>query len=92
MNLIVLLPYIGWILSIVAWVVAKEKSEKIDKQGKNILNWMISYLLYAIAISFILMFITIIGGILTLVVGGIDVLGWKKIHQYYHTIKEELIS
>ena len=37
-------------------------------------------------------FITIIGGILTLVVGGIDVLGWKKIHQYYHTIKEELIS
>lgn len=62
MNLIVLLPYIGWILSIVAWVVAKEKSEKIDKQGKNILNWMISYLLYAIAISFILMFITIIDG------------------------------
>ena len=37
-------------------------------------------------------FITIIGGILTLVVGGIDVLGWKKIQQYYHTIKEELIS
>ena len=37
-------------------------------------------------------FITIIGGILTLVVGGIDVFGWKKIHQYYHTIKEELIS
>ena len=37
-------------------------------------------------------FITLIGGILTLVVGGIDVLGWKKIHQYYHTINEELIS
>lgn len=37
-------------------------------------------------------FITIIGGILTLVVSKIDVFGWKKIHQYYHTIKEELIS
>lgn len=37
-------------------------------------------------------FITLISWILTLVVGGIDVLGWKKIHQYYHTIKEELIS
>jgi len=62
MNLIVLLPYIGWILSIIAWVLGKEKSEKIDSQGKNILNWMISYLLYAIGISFIMMFISIIGG------------------------------
>ncbi len=62
MNLIVLLPYIGWILSIIAWVLGKEKSEKIDIQGKNILNWMISYLIYAIGLSFILMFISIIGG------------------------------
>jgi len=62
MNLIVLLPYIGWILSIIAWVLGKEKSEKIDIQGKNILNWMISYLIYAIGISFIVMFISIISG------------------------------
>jgi len=62
MNLIVLVPYIGWIASIIAWAVGKDKSEKIDKQGKNILNWMISYVIYAIGISFILMFIAIISG------------------------------
>lgn len=63
MNLIVLLPYIGWILSIVAWILGKEKSEKIDIQGKNILNWMISYLLYGIGLFIIMMFISIIGGV-----------------------------
>jgi len=62
MNLIVLVPYIGWIASIIAWAVGKDKSEKIDIQGKNILNWMISYVIYAIGIAFILMFIAIISG------------------------------
>lgn len=61
MNLIVLVPYIGWIASIIAWAVGKEKSEKIDKQGKNILNWMISYTIYAIGLAFILLFIATIG-------------------------------
>ncbi|MDD4821811.1 MAG: DUF4870 domain-containing protein [Bacteroidales bacterium] len=63
MNLIVLLPYIGWILSIVAWILGKEKSEKIDIQGKNILNWMISYLLYGIGLFIIMLFISVIAGI-----------------------------
>lgn len=62
MNLIVLVPYIGWIVSIIAWAVGKDKSEKIDIQGKNILNWMISYVIYAIGIAFILMFSAIISG------------------------------
>ena len=37
-------------------------------------------------------FITIIGGILTFVVGAVDVLGWKRVQKYYSEIKKECLK
>ncbi|MDD4637450.1 MAG: DUF4870 domain-containing protein [Bacteroidales bacterium] len=48
MNFVFLVPTVGWILSIIAWVIGKDKSAKIDEQGKNIVNFMISYALYGL--------------------------------------------
>lgn len=46
MNFVFFVPTVGWILSIIAWVIGKDKSAKIDEQGKNLVNFMISYALY----------------------------------------------
>ncbi len=59
-----LIPMAGLILPIVMWVTNKDKSPVIDQHGKNILNWMISLVIYVI-VSFILMFVLI--GIVTLI-------------------------
>ena len=75
MNFVFLVPTVGWILSIIAWVIGKDKSAKIDEQGKNIVNFMISYALYGlIFFCSILMIIglfffpaAIIGGILVII-------------------------
>lgn len=75
MNFVFLVPTVGWILSIIAWVIGKDKSPKIDEQGKNLVNFMISYALYALIfvcsilmiIGIILIPVAIVGGILVLI-------------------------
>jgi len=75
MNFVFLVPTVGWILSIVAWVIGKDKSPKIDEQGKNLVNFMLSYALYAlifglsflILIGFFLIPAAIAGGILVFI-------------------------
>jgi uncharacterized Tic20 family protein len=62
------IPLAGIALPIVMWATNKDQSELVDKQGKNILNWMISSFIY-IAISVILSFVLI--GIPLLIVIGI---------------------
>jgi len=41
-------PLAGYALPIVMWVLFKDKSESIDAHGKNIINWMISGLIYGV--------------------------------------------
>lgn len=75
MNFVFLVPTVGWILSIIAWVIGKDKSPKIDEQGKNLVNFMLSYALYGlIFFCSILMIIglvfipaAVIGGILVFI-------------------------
>ena len=55
-----LVPLGGLVLPIVMWATNKDKSEIVDEHGKNILNWIISSVIYGI-----------IGGILVLAVIGI---------------------
>lgn len=43
MNLIILLPSAGWIISILLWVAGKDKSPEINNQGKWIINWLITW-------------------------------------------------
>ena len=58
-----LVPFAGLIMPIVMWTTSKDKDPSIDQHGKNILNWMISVVIYAIG-----------GAILTIVFIGILVL------------------
>lgn len=53
-----IIPMGGIVLPLVMWLTNKEKSSLIDAHGKNIMNWMISSFIYAIA-SVILMVVGI---------------------------------
>lgn len=50
MNLVILLPYAGWIASIVLWVMGKDKSQQVDQQGKAIINWFITWFIVALVL------------------------------------------
>jgi hypothetical protein len=54
---------LGFIVPIIMWVVNKDINKNVDKNGKNIVNFMISYFIYAG-----------IAGLLILVVVGIPLL------------------
>ncbi|MFA6701502.1 MAG: DUF4870 domain-containing protein [Dysgonamonadaceae bacterium] len=54
---------LGFIAPIIMWVINKDKYMNVDRHGKNILNFMISYLIY-----------TLIAGILVVVLIGIPAL------------------
>ena len=51
-------PAAGYALPVIMWLRFKDENPEIDAHGKNILNWMISFLLYAF-ISAILIFVLI---------------------------------
>lgn len=53
-----IIPMGGIVLPLVMWLTNKEKSSLIDAHGKNIMNWMISSFIYAVA-SVILMVVGI---------------------------------
>lgn len=63
-----IIPVAGLALPIIMWISGKDDSEVVDKHGKNIVNWMISVLIY-LAISGILVVIGI--GLLGLIAVGI---------------------
>jgi uncharacterized protein len=53
-----ILPFAGLIAPIVLWSMAKDKYPEVDIEGKHILNWMISELIY-FTIAFVLCFLLI---------------------------------
>jgi len=63
-----IIPIAGLVLPILMWATNKDQSSKVDMQGKNILNWMITLIIASI-IGGILTFIFI--GFLVLIVIGI---------------------
>lgn len=58
------IPLAGLVLPIIMWSTNKDQSELIDAHGKNIINWIISSLIY-VAISMLLMIVFI--GFFTLI-------------------------
>lgn len=65
MNAVLLFPSVGWIVSLVLWIAAQNKSEQVNQQGKYIANWLITYFIF-----FILLFIFSFGMIMSLMFGG----------------------
>ena len=53
-----LIPLLGFIAPIVMWYNGKDQSAEIDKHGKNIVNFIISWLIYY-AVAFVLTFVVI---------------------------------
>lgn len=60
------IPFIGVIVPVVMWASEKDRSRAVDINGRNVLNWVVSYVLY-FALSLLLMII-LIGGVLLVAV------------------------
>ena len=60
----ILIPFAGFIVPILMWITQKEENSNVDLHGKNILNFMISFIIYAAVAA-----ITIIGLPISLIVG-----------------------
>lgn len=54
----VILPVLGFVLPIVMWQVGKDGNANVDKHGRMILNWMISFAIYMF-IAGILVFVAV---------------------------------
>lgn len=65
-----IVPLLGFILPVVMWMQFKDQNAAIDRHGKNIVNFMISWIIYAI-----------VAGILCLVVIGLPLLALLGISQ-----------
>lgn len=56
MNFIQLFLGAGWVITIIMWIIGKDKSEMVMKQGNYIVNWIISGFIYSlIAIPFVVL-------------------------------------
>lgn len=61
----IFIPLAGFILPIVMWVTTKDSHPLLNEHGKNIINWLLSILIYSficyvlmlILVGFVLMFI-----------------------------------
>lgn len=51
-----LIPFVGIIIPILMWTTNKDTNAEVDRHGKNILNFTISYAIYSVAL-----FVIIIG-------------------------------
>lgn len=49
-----LIPFIGIIIPILMWTTNKDNNSEVDKHGKNILNFTISYAIYSVALLIII--------------------------------------
>ena len=53
-----IVPLMGFFAPIILWATNKDKSENVDKHGKNILNFLISWIIY-FCVSGVLCFVLI---------------------------------
>ena len=67
MNLIQILPFWGWVIAIVMWIMNKDNSPEIDRYGKNVTNWIISFAIFFVAMSVVSGIFGMVGLVLTFV-------------------------
>lgn len=76
MNLLFLVPSLGWIISLVMWLIGKDESEHVDARGKDMANWFISMIIYGVGcglVCILLIFIAPIAGLALLYLVGIAI-------------------
>lgn len=49
-NFILFIPSIGWIASIILWLVGRDKSPMVNEQGKYLVNWMLTWMIIGIIV------------------------------------------
>jgi uncharacterized Tic20 family protein len=52
--LIWFIPFLGIIVPILMWTTNKDNNAAVDNHGKNILNFSISYAIYAVALTIVI--------------------------------------
>ena len=67
MNLIQILPGWGAIIAILMWILNKDNSPEIDRYGKNVTNWIISFAIFAVVMSVVSGIFGMVGLVLTFV-------------------------
>jgi uncharacterized protein len=79
-----LLPPAGWVIPIILWSIAKDKYPEIEIEGKHIINWMISEMIYlvggfmacltliGIIIGLPVLFLVIIAGLILPLIGLVE--------------------
>lgn len=75
MSFLILIPYAGWLIPIILWIIGKEQSDLVNRQGKYILNWYISWFIFSfiLVIFFVVSFVIGVGSIASLAgLSGID--------------------
>ncbi len=90
----IIVPYAGLVLPLVMWLDGKQKHELIDIHGKNIVNWMISLMIYTVAsiflmlifVGFITFFAAVILAIVFPIIGGLKA-SKGEVWEYPLTIK-----
>jgi uncharacterized Tic20 family protein len=53
-----IIPWVGLIAPIVLWLVHKDRNEIVDRHGKDIVNWLISFNIYVL-VAWLLIFVFI---------------------------------
>ena len=51
-------PWAGWLVPLIMWLMKKDESEYINDHGKIVMNWMLTELIYGL-VCFLLMFVVI---------------------------------
>lgn len=59
---------LGFIVPILMWVTNKDDNANVDRHGKNILNFMISYIIYLIAATILIILLIGIPALVVLVI------------------------
>ena len=90
----IIIPGAGIILPIVMWVTNKEQFTEVDAHGKNIVNWILSLLIYLVVsiflmfviIGFFLLFALIIVNIIFIIIGAVKA-NQNEVWEYPLSIK-----
>ena len=48
-------PLLGFVVPILMWIVNKDTNSNVDKHGKNILNFILTYLIYTVAAAILIL-------------------------------------